>query len=121
MIENRRQFIRDSINDIKTQTQSLRDQFVQIDQAFMQAVASYDSGSPDYKIGDISVATFSSTDGTGGYNCKTQLTATIKAVKQYIVEPGTGWTFYSKDAGPYTMIPYTFNDGERFSSDSFLR
>ena len=35
MIESRRQFIRDSINDIKSQTQSLRDQYVQVDQAFM--------------------------------------------------------------------------------------
>lgn len=120
MIESRRQFIRDSINDIKTQTQSLRDQYVQVDQAFMQAVASYDSGSPDYKIGMPTIPTFSS-EGEGGYNCKTQLTSTIKAVKDYIVEPGTGWTFYSKNAGPYTMIPYDFPESDVFKASSFLR
>ena len=84
----------------------------------MQAVAQYDTGSPDYKLGDSEIAYFSS-EGEGGWRCKQQLSSRLKP-GEYYTEPGTGWTFYdSKGDGPYskTMVPVN----NPFSTESFLR
>lgn len=90
----------------------------------MAAIAAYDSGSPDYKLGALSVATFHS-EGPGGFRCKMQgaISSALKATKDYILEPGTGWIFYQKKGkkGPFTLSAHVFQDNEVFKYSSYLR
>lgn len=123
MIQNRRLFITQTIESLKQQYQQMKQQFDTLNNTFIESVASYNTGSPSYTLGNNTYVQFSP-DSTlssgqtllGTYNIKTNL-ENIKHITEHdmIIEPGTKGIFYSDKKGFYgklTTIPsnYVFKD-----------
>jgi hypothetical protein len=111
-IQDRKQYIKEIIEGLRSQVKELDNQFNSLNNSFTMAVAQYDSGSPQYFLKNPTYMCFdddpmnAGTDIAPGsevqtYNLKENLTSTAKPAKDYIIIPGVQWVFYTKSSGKY--------------------
>ena len=105
-VQERRDFIGQMMQNIRSQVEQVNNDFNSMNNAFTMAVANYDTGSPQYVLGSGEYYKFSKTKSNAGpeykkYKYKEQLTSTVSPDKEYIIMPGTGWVFFEKKSGEY--------------------